>query len=258
MLDENSNDFLKYGLRLKEFNLQLFNKPAESFENTTSDATIFWNPNNNNNKSYTIYDNILSKKEIKKINSFCKDYQWQYRQSSISPSTKNSCLTHDDLKKGYENHWNKNLISIFFKLDCMYNKYLYTLFYDNILPKLDCIEDKNLIITRAYFNSHTLGFPGSFHKDGKPLVNTRHNKIQYTVLLFINNDWNINFNGETAFILNDNLIDDIVYIHSKPGRIVVFSSHISHKACEISPYSLQTNKLRFVFAYHLYYPNYII
>ena len=56
----------------------------------------------------------------------------------------------------------------------------------------------------------------------------------------------------------DNLIDDIVYIHSKPGRIVVFSSHISHKACEISPYSLQTNKLRFVFAYHLYYPNYII
>lgn len=250
-----SNEGL-HTVNLKDFNLQVFNKTKKSVENANAETFIFWNPNNNNNKSYTIYDNILSKKEIKKINSFCKEYQWAYIQSSISPSTKQMCFNNYNLI--YENHWNKNVSYRFFKLDCMYNKYFYKLFYDNILPKLDCIEDKNIIITRAYFNSHTLGFPGSFHKDGKPLVNSRHNKVQYTVLLFINNDWNINFNGQTAFLMNDNLIDDIIYIHSKPGRIVVFSSDISHKACEISPYSLQTNKLRFIFAYHLYYPNYIV
>ena len=70
------------------------------------------------------------------------------------------------------------------------------------------------------------------------------------------NDWDINFNGETAFLLNDNLIDTMVHIHSKPGRIVVFASDISHKACEISTYSLQSNRQRFVFAYHLYYADY--
>lgn len=243
-------------LNRKIFDPTVFNKTPKSIENDTADIEYFWNPNNVHNKQYKIYDNLLSNKDIKNINIFCKKYEWEYKQSSISEGSKRSCLTHNEYKKCYANHWNNNLSFVFFKLDCIDNLYIYNLFYDKILPKLDCIEDKtNITISRAYFNSHTVGCSGSLHKDGKPLVNTKPKQIQYTVLLFINDDWNINFNGETAFLLNDNLIDTMVYIHSKPGRIVVFASDISHKACEISAYSLQTNKQRFMFAYHLYNPD---
>ena len=241
----------------KAFDPLIFNKTTNSIENERIDNDHFWNPNNLDNKYYKIHDNLISKKKINEINIFCKKYNWTYTQESISTGTKNIFTTHEKFKTMYENHWNKNISFTFFKVDQYSSLYMYNLFHDSILPKLDCIEDKaNIYISRAYFNSHTLGSCGSLHKDGKPLSHMKPNKVQYTVLLFVNNDWDINFNGETAFLLNDNLIDTMVHIHSKPGRIVVFASDISHKACEISTYSLQSNRQRFVFAYHLYYADY--
>ncbi len=176
-----------------------------------------------------------------------------YSQKSIKHTDKHK---HEHLNNYeiYKNHWNKNLSFTFFKIDCMNNNYMYNLFYESILPNLDCIKNKeNIVISRAYVNSHTLGFPGAWHKDGKPFFRKNTADNAFTVLLFINNNWNINFDGQTSFFLNDGDIDSIEYIHSKPGRIVVFYPHVTHKACEVSPYSLQTNRLRFLFAYHLHY-----
>ena len=242
----------------KDFDLKIFNKTSNSREEKSNYLNIWKNSNSNIKSVIEVYDEILSKEQIKELNHLCKNYQMTFSQKSITTSTKKPALLDDNCKKIYENIWNKYVSFTFFKLDCMNNTYIYDLFYETILPKLECIEDKNVIISRAYFNSHTLGFPGSFHKDGKPLTNSKSNKQQYTVLLFVNDNWNINFSGETGFLINDSIFDTLTYVHSKPGRIVVFSSYTSHKACEISPYSLLTNTKRFVFAYHLYYPNYII
>ena len=211
---------------------------------------------NNINQPLKIYDNILSKKKIIEINSFCKKYIWYYGQTSIKNKDKNNIIDDNNARNIYKNHWNKNISFFFFSLNVIENMYMRKLFYEDILPKLDFIQDKNIMITRLYFNTHTLSCPGSFHKDGKPRESLKTNKKQYTVILFVNNDWNINYNGQTAFLINDNLIDTTIYIHSKPGRIIAFDSYVSHKACEIAPYSLLTNKLRFVVAYHLYYPVY--
>lgn len=238
----------------KSFDLTIFNKTGNSLENVKVQTSKEWDPNDTN-KNYKIYDNLLSKNQIQNINKFSKTYNWKYNQVSIYQSSKNK-IHKSEYAPDYKNHWSNHFSYLFFKIECINNLYFYNLFYDTILPKLDIIEDKkNIIISRMYLNSHTLGCAGSFHKDGKPLCNNNFYK-NYTVLLFINNDWNINFNGETSFLLNDKIFDSIVHIHSKPGRIVVFSSHITHKACDVSPYSLLTNKLRRVIAYHLYYPNY--
>jgi hypothetical protein len=235
----------------KNFIDHIFNKTNNTIEDNYISDNYFFNPELNYNKKYFIYDDLLSKKQINDINLFCKEYQMIFLQKSISQKHKKELLNKYEL---YKNHWNKSISYLFFKIECINNNYMYNLFYESILPNLDCIKNKkNIIISRCYINSHTLGFPGSWHRDGKPVFNINTEKNAFTVLLFINNNWNINFDGQTSFLLNDTNKDSIEYIHCKPGRIVVFHPHITHKACEISPYSLQTNRLRFVMAYHLHY-----
>ena len=243
---------MDYCLIKKSFKRIIFNKMERSIEDTYISDNYFFNPGINDNKKYIIYDDILSKEQINHINSFCKEYQMGFAQKSMDQIHKHKLLTKYELE--YKNHWNKWISYTFFKIDCMNNNYMYNLFYESILPNLDCIKNKeNVILSRSYINSHTLGFTGTWHKDGKPVVHQNSANNAFTVLLFINNNWNINFDGQTSLFLNDGNIDSIEYIQSKPGRIVVFYPHVTHKACEISPYSLQTNRLRFVMAYHLYY-----
>ena len=239
--------------RLKKmFDFNIFNKSNNTIEDSYIEQKYFWNPSINDNKKYIIYDDILSKKQINDSNSFCNEYQMKYVQKSIGHINREEQLNEYEIYR--KNHWNKYITYTFFKLDCINNNYMYNLFYETILPKLDCIKNKeHVLISRAYINSHTLGFPGSWHKDGKPLHYINSEKNAFTVILFINNNWNMNFDGQTSLFLDDDNIDSIEYINSKPGRILVFYPHITHKSCEVSPYSLQTNRLRFVIAYHLYY-----
>ena len=241
-----------YHLLKKDVKRDIFNKMEHPIEDIYISDNYFFNPNINDNKKYIICDDILSKKQINHINSFCKEYQLGFQQKSMSQPHKKTLLT--KYEQEFKNHWNKMISFTFFKIECIHNNYMYNLFYESILPSLDCIKNKeNVIISRCYINSHTLGFPGSWHKDGKPAFRQNSASNAFTVLMFINNNWNINFDGQTSFFLNDGNIDSIEYIQSKLGRIVVFYPHVTHKACEISPYSLQTNRLRFVLAYHLHY-----
>ena len=201
-----------------------------------------------------IYDNILSKEICDYIFDLCKKINWIYGQKSLSMDT----LDKKSIIHNYYDHWPGNTSFRFFKHDFLYNRYFTELFYKFVLPKLDCIADKNNVtISRLYFNTHTHGVCGLLHKDGKTATNIIRKNNAPTVLLYFNKDWNINYDGSTSFLLNDKDYDSIYHVNLKHGRIIVFPSNISHRMCDISPYTIKNNILRFVVAYHLQYSKYL-
>lgn len=213
---------------------------------------IYWLPTKVNKSSIKIYDDILSKEQSDLIFSYCKKIKWLHQQKSINM---NANLNYKKIHNYPKNQWSK-LSFIFFKSDAIDNYFFYNLFYEKILPQLDCIFDKkNIVISRLYFNTHTPGISGSWHKDGKNRLITPVENNAPTVLLYFNKDWSLNYDGSTSFLLDDNDHDKVFHVNMKHGRIVVFPSYISHKMNDVSYYTLKRNCLRFVVAYHLQYEN---
>ena len=206
-----------------------------------------------NKSDIKIYDNILSNEIIKIIQKFCKEGSFSISHKSM-PINRIKELKSGQLYKGIENRY-PNICLHFHKLDVISNKYFYDLFYDQMLPNLDCIDRKeDIIIDRMYFNTHIHGISGIFHKDGKTFLNSdNHKEIAPSVLLYINNNWNVQYDGSTCFILDDNNDKNIHHVEIKQGRIVVFPSYISHKACDTNFYSHINNTLRYVIAFHCMY-----
>ena len=104
-----------------------------------------------------------------------------------------------------------------------------------------------------YLNSHIHGNIGLFHKDGKSIFEDNYTDNAPTVLLYINNNWNVKYDGTTNFLLNDNDDKSIYHIEIKQGRIVVMPSYITHKSCGTNVYSHINNISRYVIAFHLIY-----
>ena len=127
------------------------------------------------------------------------------------------------------------------------------LFYKNILPHIDIENKNNIIIDRLYLNTHIISRSGLIHKDGKNIIEYDKKHTAPTILLYINDNWDINYDSSTCFMIDDNNDKDIHHVEVKCGRIVVFPSYISHKQCDTSSYSYRNNSLRFVIAYHLMY-----
>lgn len=92
----------------------------------------------------------------------------------------------------------------------------------------DCMKESfselNLKPERILVNLYNHGDSSWAHKDSES------NK-DYTVIIFLNDYWDINWGGEFALFENDDLIKAFT---PKPGRYVVFKSNITHGARPVS------------------------
>ena len=236
----------------KEYKLDHFSCQEENKKNKIimNKRNKRWDSAKVSNKSeIKIYGNVLSNR----IQKFCKESSFSINHKSL-PMDKIKELKSKQLYKGIENRY--PFISLHFhQLNVFNNKYFYDLFYEQILPYLDCIDRKeDIIIDRMYFNTHIHGNTGLFHKDGKSYFNSdNHKEIGPSVLLYINNNWNVQYDGSTCFILDDDNDKNIHHVEIKQGRIVVFPSYVSHKPCDTNLYSHVKNTLRYVIAFHCMY-----
>lgn len=198
-----------------------------------------------------IYDNKLSINVINDITKYINERYIVIGHKSISDEEANDSA----------NDSNNLLISkhnlYFQSINCIYNNYLVEIFFKNILPFIN-IKDKEFIeVHRCYANTHTHGCSGQFHYDGKLYYPKISNKRDihlygYTVLLFLSENWNINYDGSTSIYLDNTSINKTFHVENKNGRICVFPSYMYHKACDISSYSI-VNSRRIVLAFHLIY-----
>lgn len=198
-----------------------------------------------------VYDNIFDNTTIKTMHNFCKDSPLFMSHASIN-TRKTNALIQKNIFANIENRWptfNMN----FNRINLLENKYFIELFFNTILPNIKLKNKEDISIDRLYINTHLLGRSGLIHKDGKAVHEKDRKNAAPTVLVYINDNWDINYDGSTCFILDDDDDKNIHHIEFKCGRIVVFPSYISHKQCDTSSYSYRNNCLRYVIAYHLIY-----
>lgn len=101
-------------------------------------------------------------------------------------------------------------------------------------------EKKDVTLLDAYINSSTVIDSDLAHLDTNDTPGTNE---YYTLLIYPNIEWDINWGGETLFY--DNSCEEIVAaIRPKPGRVVLFNSSIYHSArppqshCPFSRYTI--------------------
>jgi hypothetical protein len=75
---------------------------------------------------------------------------------------------------------------------------------------------KNLKLQRSYVNLFSPHENPNFHDDGDVT----------TSIFYINPPHNFNENGETQFIIDN----DVINVCSRPGRLVIFDGKITHRA----------------------------
>ena len=68
------------------------------------------------------------------------------------------------------------------------------------------------------------------------------NEKTITLLYYVNTRWDRNWGGETLFSNDEGECE--IAVEFKPGRVVIFDSHIEHKP---SPIAMQADEFRFTF-----------
>jgi hypothetical protein len=233
------------GKYYKQYKINFINTDENKYiESEHFYKTNKWKINKNEIK---IYDNLLNNDDINLIYNIFENNVYNMNHRAISNDSK-------DLKK--MNDTNKYKISTKINLTFQsLNGYFYNdlikLFYDKILPNIDIENKEHILIDRCYYNTHTHGCPGQFHTDGKSYYSiNKKNTNYYTVMLYVSNNWCINYDGSTAIYIDNDSKNNIIHVENKNGRVVVFPSYMYHKACEISSYSV-FNAKRVLLVYHL-------
>lgn len=133
-------------------------------------------------------------------------------------------------------HWVLNLVSNVDSSKDNVSDVLSFIKHDDIKNTWTYIQNKyNLndkILIRCYANAYTYGTEGYAHTDS-----SRDN--EWTIILYIlNDDWKINWAGETSFFYNDNLVSSkneiIKSILPEKNKAVIFPSKICHVARSVS------------------------
>jgi SM-20-related protein len=100
----------------------------------------------------------------------------------------------------------------------------------------------SFLIRDVYVNGQTYGMENALHTD-----NPSEDEGWYTVLVYLNPKWHIDYGGETMFY-NAARTDVIFAVVPKPGRIVFFDARHRHWA---RPPTRNTQDLRVTMAFHL-------
>lgn len=79
-------------------------------------------------------------------------------------------------------------------------------------------------VLRAYCNSYTYGTEGYIHTDSLDLTDM-------TIIFYMCDEWDPNWAGETAFVENGDVVKSVM---PKPGRAVIFPSHMLHVGRSVS------------------------
>lgn len=87
----------------------------------------------------------------------------------------------------------------------------------------------NNILIRCYMNGHTYGVDGYFHKD--TFSSQVEHANEYTSVIYLNDEWNLDWGGETIFAENDEIIFSCI---PKRNRAVIFNGNILHCARGVS------------------------
>lgn len=107
---------------------------------------------------------------------------------------------------------------------------------NNILKKLNLSD--LLKIERCYASANLYGTVHQSHRDYALDSNGG-----ITVMYYLNNNWNLNYAGETVFYHNGEILKSII---PKPGRVIIFDGTIEHCARDIRR---DVNDLRMVLTF---------
>ena len=145
-----------------------------------------------NIEDFVIVDDFLNQSEFYDVSSYISssDVPWIHQSSGE--------------KKGL---W-------FLFHDCTEKKFYNTVIFE----KIKKITEKDYVIQDIYFNGQWPGRDGDFHID----------ECDFTILLYVS-DYDPEWGGFTHFI-NSNNPKDHLAIPPITNRLVIFPSHIKHKA----------------------------
>lgn len=148
--------------------------------------------------------NFLSSQELIKINQYFSGPVWQYGGVSTQEY------------KSYKKIWNTDLRD---------DKYLSVICFNRIKEHIE----ETVTIGDLYANGQTYGMSGSIHKDNS----------DYTLLIYSNLHWNLDWGGRTVFISKDGEQKSFSPI---PGLAILSKGNIDHYSDEISRecYELRT------------------
>jgi hypothetical protein len=169
-------------------------------------------------KLFIIEDNLYDKNSAKNVEEYFKSIRWSFDSSNLT-----------DLSR----KWNYNLD---YKHDC---EKTFLNISDMLLNKHGL--NKVFKLSRSYASANNYGAIGEYHLDDGA---KEYNEI-ITIMFYLNNNWGIDFGGET-FFLNEKK-DEIDYaIIPKPGRALIFDGFITHKP---APLNRNYNDLRMVLTF---------
>lgn len=100
--------------------------------------------------------------------------------------------------------------------------------YENLYEAWARIRDACIpgsLLVRCYANGYTYGTDGYFHRDSQ-------REDEFTAVLYMNDEWNPNWAGETVFL--DDAGDIQKAVLPKRNRLVVFPSDIKHAGRGVS------------------------
>ena len=161
---------------------------------------------------------------LTKFNEFISDQELSYIESIIgSPRW----------KWGWKS--NPTDAQAFWQIDDLKDDEFFSI---HLLNRIKELTGDDFEVERIYMNGHTACSSGFPHQDSKQ-ENGR------TFLIYCNREWQSEFGGGTAFVVDD----EIATINPKPKSAIYFRNDVFHHA---TPLSKNFNGLRVTLAFKLY------
>ena len=140
--------------------------------------------------------------------------------------------------------WKQNELSKGFIIEFKHNLYSETLFYNNLLPKINVLNDKNVHMDYAYITCN------GFNDIPNKWSNNNSNHIK--IMINCNNTWDTLWGGGWDFYEETKKLK-IRHVDVAPGRAIIFNNNILHKLSSLSNIALNLNKYYYYLIFEVSY-----